>query len=395
MRMAIRSKYRFLFVSAPFGGIEVFFRNLQRIIGKRQDVDATWIWLDFNPKEWIAHVPPVSLNWTLKGGIVTRARIMAAEAANGRFDAALFNHTICAMFVGNFGRRVPLALSVDVTPGIMHRYRGWYQDRRSEDYAIVSKVKEAIARQVYAKARFILPWSNLVKNSLVEDYGVGSSKLDVVPPGVDLDILTKNGTGSGNGDKKGAHVNILFVGADFQRKGGDLLMTVAARREFEHCNFHIVTNNTVIKNSHNIFIHTDVKPNSEQLMKLYKSADVFVLPSRADLSPNVIAEAMAFGLPVVASDVGAVSELVQHGKNGYLVPVNDEESFACRLEELATDRQERNRMGRQARKYAEDKLDMRMNAERILDHLKDMADRSNGDQMPTKSIRAKQKGDKS
>ena len=392
--MAIRSKYRFLFVSAPFGGIEVFFRNLQRVIGRRQDVEATWIWLDFEPKEWIARIPPVSLNWTLKGGFVSRLRVQAAEAANGRFDAAIFNHTICAMFVGNFGRRVPLVLSVDVTPRVMRSYRAWYQDRQTDDYAIISKVKEAVTRRVYNRARFILPWSRLVKESLVTDYGIAASRLDVVPPGVDVDAMTKNGSPGMGSRAKNSRVNVLFVGADFRRKGGDLLLDVATRDEFRHCCFHVVTRDRNIRVPENVSLHTDVNANTPELFRLFKQADVFTLPSRADLSPNVISEAMAFGLPVVATDVGAVSEVVQHGKTGYLVAVDDKEALAGRLSELASNHRKRDHMGEEARKYAVENLNMRTNAEKILDYLKEVADRSDGDQPLVSALSVQKQGEK-
>ena len=61
MRRVNAGKHRLLFVSAPFGGIEVFFRNLETVLHSRTDIDAEWIWLEFNLKELIARIPPVSM----------------------------------------------------------------------------------------------------------------------------------------------------------------------------------------------------------------------------------------------------------------------------------------------------------------------------------------------
>jgi glycosyltransferase involved in cell wall biosynthesis len=61
----------------------------------------------------------------------------------------------------------------------------------------------------------------------------------------------------------------------------------------------------------------------EELPPLYRTADVFALPSDFDNSPNVVLEAMACGLPVVATDVGGVREYVEDGRGGDLVPARD------------------------------------------------------------------------
>ena len=79
----------------------------------------------------------------------------------------------------------------------------------------------------------------------------------------------------------------------------------------------------------------------EELAELYCSVDVFALPSivmgrygRQDVIPNVLAEAMAVGLPVVGSRIGGVSELIDDGENGLLVRERDVEGLADALERL-------------------------------------------------------------
>jgi glycosyltransferase involved in cell wall biosynthesis len=59
--------------------------------------------------------------------------------------------------------------------------------------------------------------------------------------------------------------------------------------------------------------------NAQQLTEYYKLADVFILPSDAENSPCVISEALSFGLPVIATEVGGVSEMI-NDKNGVLIP---------------------------------------------------------------------------
>jgi glycosyltransferase involved in cell wall biosynthesis len=66
----------------------------------------------------------------------------------------------------------------------------------------------------------------------------------------------------------------------------------------------------------------------EDVAPWYRSADLFVLPSEFDNSPNVALEAMASGLPVVATDVGGLRQYVRHGVNGELVPAGDSAALA-------------------------------------------------------------------
>lgn len=66
-------------------------------------------------------------------------------------------------------------------------------------------------------------------------------------------------------------------------------------------------------------------------------ADVFVLPSRSEAFPNVVLEAMASGLPVVATNVGSVAELVEEGATGFLVPHDDAAALQRRIRELLLD----------------------------------------------------------
>jgi glycosyltransferase involved in cell wall biosynthesis len=74
-------------------------------------------------------------------------------------------------------------------------------------------------------------------------------------------------------------------------------------------------------------------------------ADVFVLPSFFEGIPVSLMEAMASGVPVVASNLPGIAELVADGVSGHLVPAGDTDGFAARLGELLADHELRTRMG--------------------------------------------------
>lgn len=83
----------------------------------------------------------------------------------------------------------------------------------------------------------------------------------------------------------------------------------------------------------------------------YRKADIFVLTSDWEGTPNVLLEAMASGLPVIATRVGGVSDIIQNGKTGYLIAPEDEELMVEKLVELILDSEQRATFGRQARSY--------------------------------------------
>jgi glycosyltransferase involved in cell wall biosynthesis len=84
---------------------------------------------------------------------------------------------------------------------------------------------------------------------------------------------------------------------------------------------------------------------------LYQSSDILVLPSDWEGTPNVVLEAMASGLPVVANAVGGVPEIIQHGETGYLIQPGDDAAMADAVLALANDAGLRYTIGHRAREY--------------------------------------------
>jgi glycosyltransferase involved in cell wall biosynthesis len=75
------------------------------------------------------------------------------------------------------------------------------------------------------------------------------------------------------------------------------------------------------------------------------ASDVLVLPSFREGTPRVITEAMASGLPIVATDIAGIPEQVEDEENGYLVSTGDSGALAERLEQLLADTELREQMG--------------------------------------------------
>jgi glycosyltransferase involved in cell wall biosynthesis len=93
---------------------------------------------------------------------------------------------------------------------------------------------------------------------------------------------------------------------------------------------------------------------NDEVPGFYARADVFCLPSFAEGLPTVLMEAMAAGLPVVATNVNGTAELVEHGESGYVVAPARADLLADALEPLLRDARLRKRVGRAARKRIEE-----------------------------------------
>lgn len=119
-------------------------------------------------------------------------------------------------------------------------------------------------------------------------------------------------------------------------------------------------------------IFADAQP-FEKVLAKYKTADIFVLPcviaadGSRDITPNALIEAMAMKLPVVATTVTGIPEIVEDGVSGILIAPHDEQALADAVIKLIQDPTRRKRLGESARKRVEEKFDINKNVKHYLD----------------------------
>lgn len=106
----------------------------------------------------------------------------------------------------------------------------------------------------------------------------------------------------------------------------------------------------------------------DRMAECYREADVFCLPSWWEAMPLSILEAMASGLPVVATQVGDIPHVVAHGETGLLVPPQDPDALADALEVLLSDPGRREEMAKNGRLLAEERFGL----DRMLDQLDEL-----------------------
>jgi len=104
-----------------------------------------------------------------------------------------------------------------------------------------------------------------------------------------------------------------------------------------------------------VVLFAGYRPDPERFLA---AIDVFVLPSGAEAMPLVIPEAWAAGLPVVATRVGGIPDMVEHGKTGLLVEPGDVDGLAVRVRQLLADRALARGLGRAGRELARARYDV-------------------------------------
>jgi glycosyltransferase involved in cell wall biosynthesis len=346
---------RFGFVVAQSLGHVTHLLNLQRRVANRDDVAARWLKIDPEPRTaWERAAGPA-----LRSAARARAAIRASERSEP-FDALLMHTDSIALLALDIMNRTPTVLSLDATPRSFDELAAHYEHRVHPD--CVERVKAHWNRRVYHSAAAVISFSEWAKRSLTQDYGVPAEKIHVVPVGVDTDLWTPvrhERTDDGN-------IRFLFIGGDFIRKGGDLLLQWK-RRTSKRCELHLVTRDDVPPEP-GVYVHR-FESNSKGLVDLVRTCDVFVLPTRADCSSHVSAEAMSSGLPVIATNVGGVPELIVDGQTGFVIAPDDYSALDDRMSRLATFAALRRKMGEEGRKRALTHYNFATNCDRVLDVL--------------------------
>ena len=105
----------------------------------------------------------------------------------------------------------------------------------------------------------------------------------------------------------------------------------------------------------------------DDMERVYRAFDLFVLPSYREGFPRSAMEAAASGLPVIATDIRGCRQAVSHGHSGLLVPLHDPERLAAAIEELVADPALRERMGTAGRHKAEAEFDDRAVVAKTMD----------------------------
>ncbi|MEJ0099048.1 MAG: glycosyltransferase family 4 protein [Pseudomonadota bacterium] len=324
------------------------YLNLRRAESAAESPGPLWLPIEYRQ----SRVP-----WTITGSRMARK---ALTEVLPRVDGVFMHTTTLALLCVDLFRRKPTVLSTDGTPSNKRNMRGAYG--LQEQGRLRERAKKALFRKVYGTATGLVGWSNWVKQSFVEDYGFPEEHVAVIPPGVDVDQFVA-------GDRNHELPRLLFVGGDFERKGGSLLLDVFRKRLRGRAELILVTRDKVAPEP-GVTVRHGVSANSPELLELYATSDIFVLPTLADCFSLVLMEALAASMPVVSTRVGGIPDMIQEGKTGHLLEPGDGAGLGDVLEALVTDAGLRRRMGEHGRADALQRFEARENARRLFEFVR-------------------------
>lgn len=187
--------------------------------------------------------------------------------------------------------------------------------------------------------------SNWFMHGLEEDTGISSQYTKILRPFIETEKWIPYSAQLPKSQKK-----ILFLGGDFYRKGGEIILELARQKEFENCTFHCVTRTFSTPNK-NIVLHNNMTGDSPELIELVKSCDVFILPTKADCYSLAALEAASCGLPIIISNVGGISDIVNNNLLGKLISNITVEEFKDALFEYVSDENKLVEHGKNAREH--------------------------------------------
>jgi len=337
-------------------------QNLKRAMERRADIAPTYVDLPYDGMTgaW-TRLPGIRSNWSLRASL---GAYLGLRGQVNQLGGALFHTQVTSLFSAGIMRRVPSVISLDATP-LQYDALGAFYGHAPSANARIEAVKKRLNQRAFGAARHLVAWSQWAKDSLVADYGVPAEKVTVIPPGIDTDRWHFD-RAIKSADEP---VNLLFVGGDFARKGGEtLLAAFAGLPPSLSAHLHIVTRTEGVGNNlPRVTVHRRIAPNSDALLGLFAAADLFVFPTRGDCLPLAIMEALAAGLPVITTAVGALPEAVTHGETGWVVPPDDPSALAEALAALTQNSEMRGRLAAQARVIAVQRFNSGSNYGRLLD----------------------------
>jgi O-antigen biosynthesis protein len=174
---------------------------------------------------------------------------------------------------------------------------------------------------------------------------------------------------------------ISFIGRFSQEKGPDLFIKILSQlQHYNNLSFIMAGDGEsypeIVKLIKQLKLEDRVSLpgfiNSKDYLSL---TDLLILPSESEGRPNIVLESLAMGVPVVASSVGGVPELIQDGYNGYLCQSGNVNDFVERIEQIINNRKLHLEMSKNAREYAVQNLDIKIIYQQYVDVFESLIDR--------------------
>jgi glycosyltransferase involved in cell wall biosynthesis len=218
---------------------------------------------------------------------------------------------------------VPIMLVLDATHARVCQYYPNYSNLLGQS----CRELDSIENRAIRKAALLLYATNWAAQSAIEDYHADPAKVHVVPFGANLDSQPLHTVLAMR--KRSDRCRLLFVGVNWERKGGDIAVETLKRLEALNIPAELIVCGCIPPSdvSHPSirvipYLNKHDPEQRAELDALYLSSDFLLLPTRNECYGIAFCEASAFGLPAVTTHTGGVPEIVRDGETGFVLPLS-------------------------------------------------------------------------
>lgn len=227
--------------------------------------------------------------------------------------------------IAEVGGTTPVAFWTDATFGQMV---GLYPEFQRLTTATIENGNR-LERLALSRASVAIYASDWAAQSAIHDYGADPAKIRVIPFGANLPVARSDlEIDRLIANRRGDLCRLLFVGVDWKRKGGDLALRITKRLNDRGIRAEL----TIVGGAPEIpekmkdlvnvvgFVSKSTEEGRETLQQLFAASHFLLMPSSAECFGVVFAEAAAFGVPSIATNVGGIPSVVRDGVNGFTFP---------------------------------------------------------------------------
>ncbi len=348
-------KPRVLFITNPVLGWPSFAGEIARATAKRSDIYAVHATIPTGGparralSQIAVRVRPIGQRHhaMVRSRAKSLTRMLEFDALSDSVDVIHVTPHLAALGVVQSKWRGPLSVLFDAS------VRDAKGQRQSLSRSSVQRTFHAMLRderRIVNGASQLWATSRWAATGMAADYDLDPTAIRILPPvrtGVPRAWPATETTGP---------VRIAFVGNDLERKGGRRLVEWHQKHWRDVAELHLFTGAAnPFGPLPGVTWHHGVSTDSIVTQQL-PTMDLLVLPTRSDMAPFAVSEAVATGLPVVSSAIGGIVELVQDGVTGLLLQPDDDAGFIRAIERLF-DYDTRATMGRAALAFAGEYLD--------------------------------------
>jgi len=272
---------------------------------------------------------------------------LARDLHRREFDV-VHTHSTEAGIIGRY------AASLVGVPAIVHTVHGVpFADDRND---ALNRFVLACERRAVTRTDRIVTNADAITEAYLERSIGSREQYTTIYSGIELDAFRGVDPATG---LPGDRPRIIMIGRLVDGKGFDVMLEAAERFRDADVSVCLVGDGPLYDSLQADVVERGLDETvfltgyRDDIPQVLAASDILALPSFREGTPRVISEAMASGLPVVATEIAGIPEQVADGESGYLIPPGDPEALADRLSTLLGDASLRDRMGRRGAERAE------------------------------------------